>query len=195
MEKRFPIIVVSSPSGGGKSCIVRELLHRVPKLELSVSATTRKKRPSETNGVEYFFISLDEFKEKLADDEFIEYEEVYEGKLYGTLFSEINRIINHGKIPLFELDVFGALTLKKKFPDCSHVIFIHPGEPILEVLEERLRNRHTEGEEDIQKRVEKAKTEITLIPRFDFRVFNRNGDLVHAINTTETIVKTIITSY
>lgn len=195
MNKKFPIIAISSPSGGGKSCIVKKVLESNKKLEFSISATTRLKRPSETHGIEYFFISLDEFKERLANAEFIEYEEVYEGRLYGTLFSEIDRILKNGKIPLFELDVFGALALKKKFPDCSHIIFVHPGEPILKVLEARLRSRNTESEEEIQRRMEKAKVEIASIPEFDFCVLNRNGSLKRAIRATETIVRNIITSY
>jgi len=195
MDKKFPIIAISSPSGGGKSCIVKKVLESNKRLQFSISATTRSKRPSETHGLEYFFISLDEFKERLENGEFIEYEEVYKGKLYGTLFSEIDRIVNNGKIPLFELDVFGALALKKKFPDCSHIIFVHPGEPILKVLEERLRSRGTESEEEIQRRMEKAKIEIASMSEFDFCILNRNGNLRRAIRATEKIIHSIIEYY
>ena len=140
MEKRGKLIIFSAPSGSGKSTIIQSLLDKDLNLSFSISATSRAPRGSEQNGVEYYFISPEEFKSRIANDEFLEYEEVYAGKFYGTLKSEVERILNSGKNVIFDVDVVGGLNIKKYYGDQALALFIQP--PSIKELEKRLKNSH-----------------------------------------------------
>ena len=185
-KKNGVIIAVSAPSGTGKTTIVKKILCDFPELVFSVSATTRKKRDYETEGVEYFFITEDEFKSRIEKNEFIEWEKFYD-YYYGTFKSYIEDNINNGKSVIVEIDVKGALELKKIYPD-SVLIFIYP--PSLDELEKRLTNRQTENETDLKKRIERAKMELSLKDKFDY--FIENDDLEKAILEAESLIKKII---
>lgn len=187
MEKKNGLIIaVSAPSGTGKTTIVKKILSDFPELVFSISATTRKKRDYETEGVEYFFISEEDFKSKIEKGEFIEWEKFYD-YYYGTFKSYIEDNIKQGKSVIVEIDVKGALELKKIYPD-SVLIFIYP--PSLDELEKRLTNRQTENETDLKKRIERAKMELSLKDKFDY--FIENDDLEKAISETESLIKKII---
>ncbi len=185
-KQRGEIIAVSAPSGTGKTTIVKKILEYFPELVFSVSATTRQKRDYEKEGVDYFFISEDEFKKKIDKGEFVEWEKFYD-YYYGTYKSFIEDNINQGKSLIIEIDVYGALSLKKIYPD-SILIFIYP--PSFEELGNRLRNRNTEDEVDFKKRIERAKMELSLMSKFDYLVENK--DLEKAISETENIISKII---
>jgi guanylate kinase len=163
------IIVISSPSGGGKTTLANHLRKIKPKIEFSVSATTRRIRPGEVNSKDYYFLSIDEFKERAKQNEFLEYEEIY-GNLYGTLKSEVENKIKQGKVLLFDVDVKGALNLKKHFPDISLLLFIAP--PDIETLKQRLIKRNTEDDKMLSLRIERAKMELSLINQFDVVIIN-----------------------
>ncbi len=171
MESKGKIFVLSAPSGTGKSSIVSKIISR-PELRLrfSISATSRKPRGTEKHGVEYYFLTPEEFKEKVDGGEFVEWEEVYPGTCYGTLVSEVERIIDSGNNVIMDIDVKGALNIKKRFGDGALTIFILP--PSKEELESRLRGRGTDSEETISKRLEKADFELSFAPRFDRQVVN-----------------------
>lgn len=187
MNKRNGVIIaVSAPSGTGKTTIVKKILSDFPELVFSVSATTRKKREYETEGVDYFFIQEEEFKAKIEKGEFIEWEKFYD-YYYGTYKSYIEENISRGKSVIVEIDVNGALQLKKLYPD-SVLIFIYP--PSLDELVRRLTNRQTENETDLKKRIERAKMELSLKDKFDY--FIENDDLEKAISETESLIKEII---
>ncbi len=186
-QKRGAIIAVSAPSGTGKTTIVKHILKTFPEIVFSVSATTRKKRSNETNGVEYFFITEEEFKQKIENNEFIEWERFYD-YYYGTFKNYIDENINTGKTVLLELDVKGALSLKSIYPD-AELIYILP--PSFDELVKRLKNRNTEKEEDFQKRIERAKMELSLKDKFDHFIFNE--DLDKAFEETKSLIKKIIT--
>lgn len=164
------LIIFSAPSGAGKSTIVRHLLSCGLPLEFSVSATSRKPRGSEKNGVEYYFLTPYEFREKVRLGEFMEWEEVYPDQFYGTLKSEAERIWNRGKHILFDIDVMGGLNLRKQFPGSSLAVFVSP--PSLEVLEKRLRERGTDSEEAVAKRIGKAGQEMAYAGEFDVVLVN-----------------------
>lgn len=164
------LIIISAPSGAGKSTIVHYLLAQNIGLEFSISATSRLPRGAEKNGQEYYFLSPENFKQKIENQEFIEYEEVYENLFYGTLRSEIDRIVSKGKIAIFDVDVVGGLNIKKQFGDDALAIFIAP--PSIEILQKRLVERATDTTEMIQKRVAKANYEMTFAPQFDLTVVN-----------------------
>ncbi len=181
------LIVISSPSGGGKTSIVNELLKNNPKLKFSISATTRAKRPNEISGREYFFIAKDEFENLIEKNELAEYEEIY-GNFYGTLKSEIVRSLKDNSPMLFDVDVKGALSIKKCYPVEAALIFIAP--PSLEELKNRLKNRNTESDETIKKRMSRAEFEIDLGKKFDFTVVNNLLD--EAVEEVEKIVKKLI---
>ena len=167
------IYIFCAPSGSGKSTMVRHLLDRYPgKFELSISCTTRAPRGSEVNGKEYYFISTDEFEQRIARGEFIEYEQVYEGLYYGTLRAEIERIEQAGRAVIFDVDVKGGVNLKKYFGEQALSVFIQA--PSVEVLRERLINRATDSMEEIEKRVAKAAEEMTYAPQFDRVLINDN---------------------
>lgn len=165
-------VIFSAPSGAGKTTIVRHLLARDLGLEFSVSACSREPRGTEANGKDYYFYSVDTFKEKIRSGDFVEWEEVYTDMFYGTLKSEIQRIWNKDKAVIFDVDVVGGLNLKKQFGDRALAIFVNP--PSVEVLEERLRYRSTESEEKIRTRLAKAKTEILRAQEFDYMLNNFN---------------------
>ncbi len=167
-------IIVSAPSGAGKTTLVRYLLKHEPSLAFSVSATSREKRAYETDGVDYFFISAEEFRERIAQDGFVEWEEVYPGRFYGTLKHELHRIWNEGKHPIFDVDVVGGLDLKEIFGPNALALFVAP--PSIEALEQRLKDRGTETPETLRLRVEKAAHELTFAPRFDAVVVNDDRD-------------------
>ena len=164
------LIIFSAPSGSGKTTIVRELLKRFDCFEFSISATSRQPRGQEQNGVDYYFLSNDEFRSRVERDEFVEWEEVYAGTCYGTLRSEMERIWSKGNVIVFDVDVMGGINLKRLFGDDACSIFIMP--PSVEELERRLRGRGTDSEEVIQKRIAKAEFELSKSPEFDFTVVN-----------------------
>lgn len=164
------LIIVSAPSGAGKTTLVKHLLNSFSQLEFSVSCATRKPRPNETNGKDYYFISVEDFRAKIDNDEFAEWEEVYEGSYYGTLKSEIERIREKGNSVIFDIDVMGGINLKNTYPDESLSVFIMP--PSVDELEKRLRNRDTESEDKLQQRVNKAKKEIEMANHFDRIIVN-----------------------
>jgi guanylate kinase len=166
------LVIISAPSGAGKSTIIRHLLDSGINLEFSVSATTRSPRGSETNGKDYYFFSLEEFRKGIEDECFIEWEEVYKDQLYGTMKSEIKRIWDNGKHVLFDVDVKGGINLKNIFKKEAISIFIMP--PSVRELEQRLLRRGTDEKQKIKMRVAKAKQEIKLADRFDSIIINDN---------------------
>ncbi len=164
-------IIFSAPSGSGKTSLVKELMKQVPNLGFSISACTRDKRGRhEVHGRDYYFLSIDEFKNKIDQEEFVEWEEVYAGNFYGTLKEEVHRIWKEGKAVIFDVDVKGGLALKKYFGDQALAIFVKV--PSLDVLESRLNDRGTETEESLSRRIYKAKFEMTFEAQFDVTVFN-----------------------
>jgi guanylate kinase len=169
-------IIFSAPSGAGKTTLVRHLMSK-PELALgfSVSATTRPPRQGETNGVDYHFLSANDFAAKVKNGEFVEYEEVYEGLSYGTLCSEVERLWRDGRTPLFDVDVVGGQTLKAVFGDSALSIFVMP--PSMLALEDRLRSRGTEDEAALEKRIAKSQQEMESAPAFDLRLVNDDLDL------------------
>ena len=164
------LIIITAPSGAGKSSITKYLLNKFPKLTFSVSAATREPRSNEINGVHYYFISVEEFQQKIKDDAFIEWEMVYEGKYYGTLKSEIYRIWEEGKVPVLDIDVQGAIHVQQQFKANALSIFIEP--PSIQELEKRLKTRATETPESIAIRLGKANYEISFRHQFDRIVVN-----------------------
>ena len=168
------MIVVSAPSGAGKTTIVKHLLKTFPQLGFSVSATSRKVRECETNGREYYFITSDEFRRMIQDGKLLEWEEVYPGSFYGTPVSEVKRIADNNQFPIFDVDVVGGLNIKKMYGDKALAIFIKP--PSFETLESRLRSRATDCEESLQSRLEKVKWELTFEKDFDKVIINDKLD-------------------
>lgn len=164
------VIIFCAPSGSGKTTIVKHLLSNDNRLMFSVSACTRAKRPNEVDGKDYYFLSEELFKSKIAANEFLEYEEVYGGKFYGTLKSEIERIWSLGKVVVFDVDVEGGLKLKKYFGENALAVFVKP--PGVNVLEKRLRHRSTETEETLKIRISKAVEELSYEHRFDKVLMN-----------------------
>ena len=185
MSAQGKLIVFSAPSGAGKTSIVREILKNTPQLAFSVSACSRPKRPGETDGKDYYFLSPEEFRSRIGEGAFLEWEEVYPGSYYGTLHSEVERIWNKGKHVVFDVDVAGGITIKKQFPDSTLAIFIKP--PSVEELRKRLLNRNTETPESLEKRLGKARQELSFAKNFDRVVVNDKledavreaADLVH----------------
>ena len=169
------VIIFCAPSGSGKTTIVKHLLENNDNLGFSISACTRDKRGrSEENGEDYYFLSPEEFKIKIDDDEFVEWEEVYKGAYYGTLKSEIERLWSEGKHVLFDVDVKGGVNLKKYFGDKALAVFVQP--PSIEVLEQRLRGRGTEDEDSISRRLFKVKFEMSFKNQFDTILINDKID-------------------
>ena len=168
------VIIVSAPSGVGKTSIVKHVLQFLPELRFSTSATTRAMREGEVNGKDYHFLTVDEFKDGIDRDNFLEWEEVYRNQFYGTLKSEIDRIWDEGKVVIFDVDVKGGLNIKKYFGDNALAIFVEP--PSVQELENRLRKRGTETDESLRKRVEKADYELSFAPQFDKVILNDNLD-------------------
>lgn len=182
------VVIFSAPSGSGKSTIVSHILKLHPELEFSVSAASRAPRGEEKNGVAYWFISADEFRKRIADDEFVEYEEVYPGSYYGTLKSEVERIWNKGNAIIFDVDVKGGVNLKRYFGDRALSIFIQA--PSVEVLRQRLIGRGTDSPEAIERRVAKAAEEMTYADKFDHIVVN--DDLEKAYADAEELVSSFL---
>lgn len=182
------LVIFSAPSGSGKTTIVRELLKRFPRFEFSISATSRAPRGVEQHGVDYYFLSNDEFRARVERNEFVEWEEVYQGTCYGTLRSEMERIWSNGNIIIFDVDVLGGINLKRIFGDNACSIFIMP--PSVEELERRLRGRGTDSEEVILKRIGKAEFELSKAPEFDYTVVN--DDLQEAIEQTASIIENFL---
>ena len=178
------LIIFSAPSGSGKTTIVRELLKHYPQFEFSISATSRAPRGVEQNGVDYYFLTQEEFAEKVANDCFVEWEEVYAGTCYGTLKSEMERIWSKGNVIIFDVDVMGGINLKKIFGEAACSIFIMP--PSIEELQKRLEGRGTDAPEVIAKRVAKAEFEISKAPEFDHKVVN--DILETAVTETRAII-------
>ncbi len=179
------IVIFSAPSGAGKTTIVHHMLKiKEFNLAFSISATSRKPRPGEKNGVDYYFISAEEFKQKIENKEFIEWVEVYKDQYYGTLRSEVERLFSLGKNVVFDVDVIGGLNIKKAYPDISLSIFVKP--PSIEELRRRLVNRGTETEESLRKRLERAQFEMSLADKFDVVIVN--DDLQKAIEQTRKVL-------
>lgn len=164
------LIVVSAPSGAGKTSIVRHLLEQIPELSFSISATTRAPRAMEVHGMDYYFISVPEFQKRIADGDFLEWQEVYKGQYYGSLKSEVDRLGAEGKVVIFDVDVLGGINIKKYYGERALSIFIKP--PTVEALKERLLGRGTETPESLQKRVDKAEYELTFANQFDTVIVN-----------------------
>lgn len=178
------IIIITAPSGAGKTSITHFLLNKYPDLTFSVSAATRKAREREKNGVDYYFMSIDEFQDKIHNNEFIEWEMVYEGNYYGTLKSEIEKIWSEGKTPILDIDVKGAIHVQQQFPNSSFSIFVQP--PSVEELKKRLESRGTETSETIATRLNKATYELSFNHSFDKVIVN--SDLNDACRKTETAI-------
>ena len=179
------LIIFSAPSGSGKTTIVKRLLSTFPQFEFSISATSRQPRGEERDGVDYFFLTQEEFKQKVAEDAFVEWEEVYNGTCYGTLRSEMERIWAKGNVIIFDVDVLGGINLKRIFGQRACSIFIKA--PSVEALRERLIGRGTDSMETIEKRVAKAEFELSKAAEFDFTVVNDSLD--EAVARTENIIK------
>ncbi|MBO5562719.1 MAG: guanylate kinase [Bacteroidales bacterium] len=178
------VLIFSAPSGSGKSTVVNHILHLHPEIEFSVSATSRPPRGEERDGVEYLFYSADVFRLLVRDDKFVEYEEVYPDRFYGTLKSEVNRIWAKGHVIIFDVDVKGGVNLKKYFGDRALSVFIQA--PSVQVLRERLIKRATDSPEEIEKRVAKAEEEMTYASQFDTVLVN--DDLATALAEAEEMV-------
>ncbi len=177
-EKKGKLVIFAAPSGAGKSSLVNYLLPRFPLLSFSVSATSRQARGTEQHGKDYFFLSAEEFLTKVKNKELLEWEEVYPGAFYGTLQSEVERIWAEGKVVVFDIDVVGAINLKKQFGDNALALFVQA--PSIEILESRLRSRGTDSEEKIAERIAKASKEMARSPEFDMVIVNSDFDLATA---------------
>ena len=185
-QTKGKLIVFSAASGAGKTTIVKEILKEFPQIIFSISATTRPKRETEIDGIEYFFLTEAEFQNKIENDDFIEWEKFYD-YYYGTLKSFITENIEAGKPVLLELDVKGALTIKRLYP-YAHLIYISP--PSFEELVNRLRQRNTESESDFLKRIDRAKMELSLKGQFDYIIENK--DLNKAVAEAKSLVNNIL---
>jgi guanylate kinase len=178
-------ILFSAPSGSGKTTIIKRVMDYFDCFEFSISATSRKPRVGETDGVDYYFLDKDTFVKRVQAGDFLEWEEVYEGTWYGTLKSEIDRICEKGKIVIFDVDVNGGINLKKYFGDEALALFVMP--PSIEVLEQRLRKRGTESEESIQKRLGRSAKELNEASKFDVTIVNDN--LERAVEETRRVLE------
>ena len=183
------LIIISAPSGSGKSTIIGRIMQDESlRLAFSVSATTRPRRGQEVHGVDYYFLTQEEFESKIEGDELVEFQEVYKGRYYGTLKSEVERITAMGMNVVLDLDVLGGVNVKRMYGDRALSIFIQP--PSVEVLRERLIKRGTDSMEDIQARVDKAEFEISIGPQFDYTVIN--DDLDTAVNEVHQLIEDFI---
>ena len=171
------LIVISAPSGAGKTSIVHQLLKDIPALSFSVSASSRERRGNEVHGKDYYFLGVEEFQQKIKEDAFLEWEQVYENQYYGTLKSEIERIWSEEKTIIFDVDVVGGLNIKKQYPKECLSIFIMP--PSIEVLADRLIGRGSESDESVKKRLDKAEEEISKNKQFDTVILNDNFEIAY----------------
>jgi guanylate kinase len=184
------LIVISAPSGAGKTSIVHFLLNKIAGLSFSVSACSRTKRENETDGIDYHFLAVEEFQKKIKKGDFLEWEEVYKNQYYGTLKSETERIWEKGETVIFDVDVLGGLNIKKQYTSECLAIFIMP--PSLETLEERLQSRGSESADSLHKRISKAKGEIARSGEFDKVILNDNFDI--ACEKTMQVIRNFIKS-
>jgi guanylate kinase len=182
------LIILTAPSGAGKTTIVQHLLNTMPELAFSISATTRERRPNEVEGKDYYYIGVAEFKKLIEEDAFAEWQQVYPDQFYGTLRREMDRIWSEGKHIVFDIDVKGAVNLKNAYPDQSLAIFVKP--PSKEALFERLRRRKTENEESLRKRLAKAEEELTFENKFDHVLVN--DVLEDALDEAQMVVRRFI---
>ena len=183
------LIIFSAPSGSGKTTLVRHILKTFPdQISFSVSATSRPKRGLEENGKDYYYLSPEEFKQKIDNHEFLEWEEVYSGTYYGTLKIEVERIWAAGKTVIFDIDVEGGLNLKSQFKNNALAVFVMP--PSIKILEERLNSRSTDTKESISRRIEKAEKEIKTANLFDVFILNENLD--DACKKAEDLIKNFL---
>jgi len=188
-DKQGKCVIFSAPSGAGKTTIVHALLKQLDFLKFSVSACNREPRINEKNGIDYYFLSTEEFKKNIENDAFLEWEEVYANNFYGTLKSEVQRIWNENKVVIFDVDVIGGLNLKKKLGQQALAIFVAP--PTFETLEKRLRYRSTETEEKIQTRLGKAKYEMSFAEQFDTILVNEI--LENSVSDAKQLIETFVT--
>ena len=170
MKKKGKLLIVSAPSGSGKSTIIGKMREKYENLYFSVSATSRPPRGTEQNGVGYYFLTPDEFRQKIENDEFVEYEEVYPGKFYGTLKSEVENKLNEGKNVVFDVDVHGGMNIKKQYGKKALSLYIQP--PSIAELRRRLEKRGTDSQEIIEQRIQRAEYELSFIDKFDKVVVN-----------------------
>ena len=177
-------ILFSAPSGCGKTTIIKELMQYFDCFDFSISATSRAPRGEEVDGKDYYFLSREEFKARVAQGDFLEWEEVYQGTCYGTLKSEVERIWNNGRVIVFDVDVNGGRNIKKYFGNDALSIFVLP--PSVEVLEQRLRSRGTDSEEAIVKRLARSAEELKQAPQFDVSIVN--DDLARAVEETRRVI-------
>lgn len=178
------LIIISSPSGGGKSTVARYILKNIKSLEFSVSATTRPRRPKEVNGKDYFFMDIDDFKRRIQNNELVEYEEIFDN-YYGTLKTVTDKAISEDRFLLFDVDVKGAMSLQKYYPNETLLIFLEPIN--IEILRQRLNKRNTETSEQIERRINRAIMEIATKDKFDFVILNDN--LEKTLNTVRNIIE------
>ncbi len=182
------LIIFTAPSGAGKTTIVKHLLKVRNDLAFSVSACTRAKRASEVEGYDYYFLTSEEFKKRVENSEFVEWEEVYENQFYGTLKSEVSRLLNSGKNVIFDIDVRGAVNIQKYYRDNILSVFVKP--PSTEILINRLMGRKTEDEASLRKRISRAKLELTFEDKFDLTLVN--NELEITLKEAELIAETFI---
>jgi len=185
MAMKNKIIIITAPSGSGKTSITKHLMLHFPILTFSISAATRQARGTEKNGVDYYFMSEVDFKQKIQVNEFAEWEMVYEGKYYGTLKSELQRIWSNGKVPVLDIDVKGAIHVKQQYPQSCITLFIEP--PSVQELKKRLESRGTENSESLAARINKAAYEISFKDHFDHQIVN--DDLQRACKQANAIVE------
>lgn len=178
------LVIFSAPSGAGKTTLVKELLMEEFGLEFSISACSRSPRSNEIEGEDYYFLDVDDFKQKIENDEFLEWEEVYADQFYGTLKSEVDRIWAKDKDVIFDVDVIGGINIKKIYGEKALAVFVMP--PSLEAIKQRLEGRCTDSEENIKKRLDKAKSELGFADQFDIQIVN--DQLEDAIDEAKAIV-------
>ncbi len=187
-KQKGKLLIFSAPSGSGKTTLVHYLMGKFPQLAFSVSATSRAPRPGEKNGEDYFFLTVEDFKKKIEEGAFVEWEEVYDNQFYGSLKSEVERLRNEGKTVVFDVDVKGGLNIKKIFGDDALAVFVKP--PSIEVLEQRLRSRSTDDEASIRKRIDRATYELEFENQFDAVIVN--DELEKAEQESMELVKTFL---